>query len=174
MQCIYIVIKTVKRVKYLESLIWREPSKRIKRQLHIAFWMVRFRKIRNRLREVAESTFTERLLLILPFFIMSLDLYLFIHALSLRDVYVIVPVLILLAFSIMEILVTLEEVHERAMEHKKYRDLEAKVRKAIGRAANNVTVRSLMNHILEEHPELRDHEKALYHVICQILAENKE
>jgi len=136
--------------------------------------MVRFRRIRNRLREIGESTTTERLLLILPFFIMSLDLYLFIHALSLRDIYVIVPVLILLAFSLMEIFVTLEEIHERALEHMKYKNLEAKVRKAMSKAKSRVTVRSLMNHILEEHPELKDHEKALYHVICQILAENKE
>jgi len=136
--------------------------------------MVRFRRIRNRLREIAESTTTERLLLILPFFIMSLDLYLFIHALSLRDIYVIIPVLILLAFSLMEIVVTLEEIHERALEHIKYKNLEAKVRKAMKKAKSGVTVRSLMNHILEEHPELKDHEKALYHVICQILAENKE
>ena len=74
----------------------------------------------------------------------------------------------------MEILVTLEEIHERAVEHIKYRDLETKVRKAMRRAKSKVTVRSLMNHILEEHPELKDHEKALYHVICQILAENKD
>lgn len=136
--------------------------------------MVRFRRIRNRLRELGESTTTERLLLIFPFFIMFLDFYLFIHALSLGDIYVIVPVLILLAFSIMEIFVTLEEIHERAIEHIKYKDLEAKVRKAMKKAKSKVTVRSLMNHILEEHPELKDHEKALYHVICQILAENKD
>lgn len=136
--------------------------------------MVRFRKIRNRLREIVESTITERILLILPFFITFLDIYLFIHAVSLGDMHVIVPVLILLAFSLMEIVVTLEEIHERALEHIKYKNLEAKVRKAMKKAKSGVTVRSLMNHILEEHPELKDHEKALYHVICQILAENKE
>ena len=134
-------------------------------------WMVRFRRIRNRLKEITESTTTERILLILPFFILLLDLYLFIHAIYLRDIYVIIPVMILLVFSLMEILVTLEEIHERALEHLKYRDMERKVRRAMGKARSKVTVRSLLNHLLEEHPELKDHEKTLYHVICQILSE---
>ena len=132
--------------------------------------MVRFRRQKRWLKELAESTTTERILLILPFFILSLDLYLLLHALSLGDMYIIVPVLILFAFSVVEIVVTLDEIHERAVELLRYKKLETKVRKAMEKKSSRVTVRSLLNDILEEHPELRDHEKSLYHVICQILA----
>lgn len=133
--------------------------------------MVRFRKLRKWLRELTESTTTERILLALPFFILSLDLYLLLHALSIGDMHIIIPVLILFVFSVAEIVVTLDEIHERATELLRYKRLEAKVRKAMEKTKDRLTVRTLLNHILEEHPELRKHEKSLYHVICQILSE---
>jgi len=134
--------------------------------------MVRFRRLRRWLGELAESTTTERILLILPFFILSLDLYLLLHAFSIGDTSIIIPAFILSILSVAEIIVTLDEIHERAMEMLKQRRIKAKVRKVMNKT-DKVTVRGLLNQVLEEHPELKSHEKSLYHVICQLLSEEE-
>jgi len=76
--------------------------------------MVRFRWLRKRLKEISESTKIEKILLILPFFILCLDSYLLLHALNLHDMYILIPVIILFIFSVAEIFVAIDEIHQKA------------------------------------------------------------
>jgi len=76
--------------------------------------MVRFRWLKKRLKEISESTKIEKILLILPFFILCLDSYLLLHALAMNNLYIIIPAIVLFIFSAAEIVVAVDEIHQKA------------------------------------------------------------
>ncbi|MCD6468750.1 MAG: hypothetical protein J7L32_05535 [Thermoplasmata archaeon] len=135
--------------------------------------MPRYRWLKKRLKEISESTSVEKTLLILPFFILFLDLYLLTHAVYIRDIYVIIPALILFIFSLAEIIVAFDEMHERTVENILDRRLASKVRSIIRESNEKLTVKNVMRNSLEKYPELEKHKKRLYHLVCQILPEYK-
>jgi len=135
--------------------------------------MVRFRWLRKRLKEISESTKIEKILLILPFFILCLDSYLLLHALNLHDMYILIPVIILFIFSVAEIFVAIDEIHERTMQLKQNRQILYKVRKTVERTKEKPTVKEIMNLVLETYPELKNQKRQLYHAVCQVLSEKK-
>ncbi|MCD6237390.1 MAG: hypothetical protein J7K13_05505 [Thermoplasmata archaeon] len=135
--------------------------------------MVRFRWLRKRFKEISESTSVEKALLILPFFILFLDSYLLVHALTLNDFYIIIPVIVLFIFSTAEIVVAIDEIHERTLENRQKKRLLSKVRKTIEKTEEKPTVKQVMGLLLETYPELKNQRRQLYHAVCQVLSEKK-
>ncbi len=133
--------------------------------------MVRFRWLRNRLKELSQSTFIERVLLVFPFFILVLDLYMLHHAMSIGDQKIIVPATLLFIFSVMEIIVAFDEIHEHVIETLSDKKISKKVRSVVKGSKHNMTVKRAMELSLEKYPELRKYRRKLYHVICQVLSE---
>ncbi|RLF26377.1 MAG: hypothetical protein DRN01_04850 [Thermoplasmata archaeon] len=76
--------------------------------------MPRYRWLKKRLKEISESTSVEKALLILPFFILFLDSYMLIHALAMNNLYIIIPAIVLFIFSAAEIVVAVDEIHQKA------------------------------------------------------------
>ncbi|HDO19296.1 MAG TPA: hypothetical protein ENG74_01070 [Thermoplasmatales archaeon] len=136
--------------------------------------MVRYRWFRSWLKEIVESTFVEKVLLMLPFVILVLDLYMLNHALHVNDVYVIMPATLLFIFSVAEIVVALDEIHEHAKESILSRKISSRVRSLIKNSNEKLTVKRVMALSLEKYPELKKYRKQLYHIVCQTLAERRK
>ncbi len=136
--------------------------------------MVRFRWLRNRLKELSQSTFIERILLVFPFFILVLDLYMLHHALGVGDCKIIIPAILLFIFSVAEIIVAFDEIHEHILNTLSDKKISRKVKSVIKDSKHNMTVKKAMELSLEKYPELKKYRRKLYHVICQVLSEEMD
>ena len=134
--------------------------------------MPRYRWLRKRLIEITESSTVEKVLFVLPLFILALDLYMLNHAVSIRDINVIIPALILFIFSVIEILVAIDEIRERTLSNSLNKNLESKIKSVIRKSVDELTVKSIMEKTIEKYPELKGHKSELYHIVCQILSKD--
>ena len=76
------------------------------------FQMPRSGRLRNYIKEIAESPRFEKLSFIPPFLILIVELILLEHAIRIQVTYVIELTLVILALSIIEIIFVAEEIHE--------------------------------------------------------------
>ena len=95
------------------------------------------------------------------------------HALRCGDADIIIAAMILFILSLLEIVVTFDEIHERTVESAVNRKISHRVKNLVKNSDENLTVKRAMEISLEKYPELRKYRKKLYHVICQVLSEKE-
>ncbi|HDM24977.1 MAG TPA: hypothetical protein ENG24_00035, partial [Thermoplasmatales archaeon] len=76
--------------------------------------MARYSKLRKFLTEIAGSPLIEKISLILPFIILGIDIHILQYSLFRKDFEIVLPATILLALSIIEIIVVIDEIHVTA------------------------------------------------------------
>ena len=129
--------------------------------------MVRYSKLRKFLTEIAGSPVVEKISLILPFIILGIDIHILQYSLFRKDFEIILPATILLALSIVEIIVVIDEIHVTARKMNMERELTIKLEKFIFDNPK-LNVKEIVNKFVEKHPEYKDLRKDIYHITCQI------
>ncbi|RKX44629.1 MAG: hypothetical protein DRP38_09170, partial [Thermotogae bacterium] len=119
-------------------------------------------------------TFIEWFLLFFPFFILVLDLYMLHHALGVGDCKIIIPAILLFIFSVAEIIVAFDEIHEHILNTLSDKKISRKVKSVIKDSKHNMTVKKAMELSLEKYPELKKYRRKLCHVISQVLSEEMD
>ena len=129
--------------------------------------MARYSKLRKFLTEIAGSPLIEKISLILPFIILGIDIHILQYSLFRKDFEIILPATILLALSIIEIIVVIDEIHVTARKMNMERELTIKLEKFIFDNPK-LNVKEIVNKFVEKHPEYKDLRKDIYHITCQI------
>jgi len=129
--------------------------------------MVRYSKLRKFLTEIAGSPVVEKISLILPFIILGIDVHILQYSLFRKDFEIVLPATILLALSIIEIIVVIDEIHVTARKMNMERELTIKLEKFIFDNPK-LNVKEIVNKFVEKHPEYKDLRKDIYHITCQI------
>ena len=129
--------------------------------------MARYSKLRKFLTEIAGSPLVEKISLILPFIILGIDIHILQYSLFRKDFEIVLPATILLALSIVEIIVVIDEIHVTARKMNMERELTIKLEKFIFDNPK-LNVKEVVNKFMEKHPEYKDLRKDIYHITCQI------
>jgi len=129
--------------------------------------MARYSKLRKFLTEIAGSPLVEKISLILPFIILGIDVHILQYSLFRKDFEIVLPATILLALSIVEIIVVIDEIHVTARKMNMERELTIKLEKFIFDNPR-LNVKEVVNKFVEKHPEYKDLRKDIYHITCQI------
>ena len=129
--------------------------------------MARYSKLRKFLTEIAGSPLVEKISLILPFIILGIDVHILQYSLFRKDFEIVLPATILLALSIVEIIVVIDEIHVTARKMNMERELTIKLEKFIFDNPK-LNVKEVVNKFVEKHPEYKDLRKDIYHITCQI------
>ncbi|HEC72116.1 MAG TPA: hypothetical protein ENI36_00765 [Thermoplasmatales archaeon] len=129
--------------------------------------MARYSKLRKFLTEIAGSPLVEKISLILPFIILGIDIHILQYSLFRKDFEIVLPATILLALSIVEIIVVIDEIHVTARKMNMERELTIKLEKFIFDNPK-LNVKEIVNKFVEKHPEYKDLRKDIYHITCQI------
>ena len=129
--------------------------------------MARYSKLRKFLTEIAGSPSIEKISLILPFIILGIDIHILQYSLFRKDFEIVLPATILLALSIIEIIVVIDEIHVTARKMNMERELTIKLEKFIFDNPK-LNVKEVVNKFMEKHPEYKDLRKDIYHITCQI------
>ena len=129
--------------------------------------MARYSRLRKFLTEIAGSPLIEKISLILPFIILGIDIHILQYSLFRKDFEIVLPATILLALSIVEIIVVIDEIHVTARKMNMERELTIKLEKFIFDNPK-LNVKEIVNKFVEKHPEYKDLRKDIYHITCQI------
>jgi len=129
--------------------------------------MARYSKLRKFLTEIAGSPSIEKISLILPFIILGIDIHILQYSLFRKDFEIVLPATILLALSIIEIIVVIDEIHVTARKMNMERELTIRLEKFIFDNPK-LNVKEVVNKFMEKHPEYKDLRKDIYHITCQI------
>jgi len=129
--------------------------------------MARYSKLRKFLTEIAGSPLIEKISLILPFIILGIDIHILQYSLFRKDFEIVLPATILLALSIIEIIVVIDEIHVTARKMNMERELTIRLEKFIFDNPK-LNVKEVVNKFMEKHPEYKDLRKDIYHITCQI------
>ena len=135
--------------------------------------MPRCGRLRSFIQEYAESPRLEKASFIPPFLILIIEIILIIHAIGLKEMYVIALTAILLIISSIEIILVSAEIHANYQKDSFDRILTIRLDDYIlERREKNVKI--IVNDFIEEHPEYSSHRGEIYHTACQILETHRE
>ena len=135
--------------------------------------MPRSGRLRNYIKEIAESQTVEKLSFFPPFLILLVEIILLIHAFQIQVLYVIQLTIILVVLSVIEIILVMTEMHEHYKQTNFDRILTIKLDDFIlDHKFKNVKV--VCNKFLDEHTEYCNERNEVYHIACQILETHKE
>ena len=135
--------------------------------------MPRCGRLRNFIREFNESPRAERTSYFLPYFILTIEVILIIHALTLQEVFVILLTGILVVISLVEITLVSREIHERRQCNTFERILTIKLDDfIIDQREKNV--KRLVEKFIEMYPEYLKHRTETYRIACQIMETHRE
>jgi len=135
--------------------------------------MVRVGRVRNFIREFAESAMIEKFSFILPFFVIVIDIILIEHAVRIREPYIIVLTSILFLLSLIEIIVVLDEIHKHYQESSFERVLTIRLDDFIIKRKNK-NVKILVEEFIKLYPTYKNHRNEIYHIACQIMETHKK
>jgi len=124
---------------------------------------------RTLLRELFGTTRWEKLVLLLPFVVLIVDMDIFYYALINKEPSIIISSGFVLTLSIVEIIAALGEINERLSHVKKYSSLESMVTKVVTQFNHEPTVRQVVEKISSEYPGERFSRYELYPVVCDVL-----
>jgi hypothetical protein len=135
--------------------------------------MPRSGRLRNYIKEVAESPRIEKLSFIPPFLVLIVELILLQHAISIQVLYVIELTLVLIALSIIEIIFVAEEIHDHYKRTIFDRILTIRLDDFITERREK-NVKHLVEEFIETYPKYSHHRSGIYHIACQIMETHKE
>ena len=135
--------------------------------------MARVGRLRNLLKEVAESPSIEKLSFTLPFIVIVVDVILIEHAIRINEPYIIALTTILFFLSLFEIAVVLSEIHERNQKSSFERILTIKLDDFILQRKKK-NVKKLVEDFIKIYPQYKSHRTEIYHIACQIMETHKE
>jgi len=135
--------------------------------------MPRCSRLRCFIREYGESSKAERLSFIPPFMILTIEIILIYHAVTLNEAFVIVLTSILLSISIIEIIFVSSEIHERYLKRNFDKVLTIKLDDFINEKGGK-NVKKFVTDFIELYPEYEAHRNEIYRTACKILETHKE
>lgn len=131
---------------------------------------MRHRLARNLLGEAIGTTKWEKLVLVLPFIVLILDMHIFHYSMVNKlQASIIISSGFVLALSIVEIIAALGEINEHLSHAKKYSSLESMVTKVVTQFNHEPTVRQVVEKMSSEYPGERFSRYELYPVVCDVL-----
>lgn len=125
--------------------------------------------VKTLFREWLGATTWEKLVLILPFIVLILDLHIFLFALDHQEMALIMSSGFVLVLSTLEIIAALEEIHEHMVYARKFSSLEKKVADTIRKFPVRPTVGQVIEKMLRDHPQEDLNRYDLYPVVCEVL-----
>jgi len=132
--------------------------------------MVRYGRLRRFLSEIAGSPLVEKVSLILPFVILGIDFHILNYSLHRMDFEIVLPAVILLVLSLIEIVVVVDEIHVTALKMSRERELTIKLEKFVLENPE-LNVKDVVNRFIKKHPEYKELRRDIYHLVCQIFEE---
>lgn len=134
--------------------------------------MPRCGRIRSFLREYKESPRVEKLSFLVPFIILVIEIVLLAHAITLREIYVILLTSILAAVSITEIILVTLEIHEEHLRRNFDKILAIKVDDFVIDSKEK-SVKKIVEGFITRYPEYKHNRDEIYHTACQVLETHK-
>jgi len=135
--------------------------------------MPRCGRLRSFIREYNESRRNDRISFLLPFFVLSIEIILLYHAITIIEGYVIVLTSLLLTLSIIEITLVSREAHKRYQQINFDRILTIRLDDFITKTRIK-NVKIIVEDFIEQYPEYKKHRSQIYRTSCQILETHKE
>jgi hypothetical protein len=130
--------------------------------------MPRCGRTRQYLNDIAESQRFEKISFVLPFIILIMEIILLLHAISLKEGYVIVLTMFLLVVSIAELLFVLQEIHEHQQLNNIERELTIRLDDFIlEKGLTNVS--TVVEDFLGKNDKYCKKRNTVYHIACQIM-----
>lgn len=136
--------------------------------------MVRIGRLRSFIREIAESPRIEKISLVLPFFVISIDILLIEHAIRINESYIILFTSLLFILSVLEVGVVIREIHGHYQQSSFERLLTIKLDDFILERKKQTNVKMLVEAFLEENPNYESFRNEAYHITCQIIETHKK
>lgn len=129
--------------------------------------------IRRYLREIAESPRAEKIAFIPPVLILLIEGVLLLHALDIKEGYVIFLTSFLLVVSIIELFLILSEMHEHRKQTTFERELAIRLDDfIIEHHMNNVS--AVVEDFINEFEEYAGNRTMIYHIACQVIQTHKQ
>ena len=129
--------------------------------------------IRRYCREIANSPKREQVAYIPPFLILTAELILLLHALELKEGFVIFLTSFLLIVSLIELFLILREMHQHRCQTTYERELTIRLDDfIIERHMDNVS--RIVEDFINEYDEYKDNRTTIYHIACQIMHTHKQ
>ena len=135
--------------------------------------MPRSKRLRNFINEYNESPKTEKMSFIPPFFILTLEFILIIHAIFYGNLFVIIITSILVIISLIEIIFVSAEIHEHYQRTNFDREMTIRLDDFIIEK-NEKNVKKIVEEFIHKNFHYETHRNEIYHVACQIMATHKE
>lgn len=135
--------------------------------------MVRFGRLRNFIRELAESPLIEKISFILPFFVIIIDLILMEHAIRINAHYIIALTTLLFFLSLIEIVVVIRDIHG----HRQHNVFEQKLTIKLDDFVllqKEKNVKKIVEDFIDMHSEYKNKRSEIYHIACQIMETHRE
>jgi hypothetical protein len=135
--------------------------------------MVRFNKLRNFLKEFAESPKIEKITFLLPFLVIIVDIILIEHAIRINEYYIIVLTTLLFILSILEIIVVVREIHYHRKDLLFEETLTITLDDFIiaGRKKNVIET---VQEFIDLYPQYKNYRNKVYHITCDIMNMHKK
>lgn len=135
--------------------------------------MPRSGRLRNFISEYKKSPEISRMSFIPPFFILTVEIVLLYHAITLNEFFVILLTSILLIISVLETVLVSIEIHEEFVRSNYDRNLTIKLDDFIIETKEK-GVKKIVENFIEKYPEYGPNRNDVYHTTCQILETHKK
>ena len=135
--------------------------------------MPRSGRLRTFIREYKESPRLEKASFIPPFFILSLEVILIIHAVIVQEIYVIILTSFLLIISIIEMVLVSLEIHGHYIRINFDKLLTIRLDDFI-REKKEKNVREIVEDFIDKYPAYQAHRNEIYHTTCQVLETHRK
>jgi hypothetical protein len=135
--------------------------------------MPRSGRLRTFISEYKESPRLEKASFIPPFLILALEVILIIHAISVREIYVIIITSILLVISLIEIILVSLEIHEHYKRINFDKILTIRLDDYILEKKEK-NVKKIVSEFIDKYPNYNLNRNEIYHTTCQILETHKK
>ena len=135
--------------------------------------MVRLGRLRFFIEELAESPAIEKVSLILPFFVIIVDIILMYHAIRINAHFIIALTTLLFFLSLLEIVVVVREIHG----HHQYSVFEQKLTIKLDDFVlqqKEKNVKRIVEDFIDMHSEYKNKRSEIYHIACQIMETHRE
>jgi hypothetical protein len=135
--------------------------------------MPRSNRLRYFIKEYSESSRTDKLSFIPPFFILALEIILIYHAICFYDTFIILLTLTLVFISLIEIILVGKEIHEHYQRNVFDREMTIRLDDFI-LEKNEKNVQKIVEEFIQKNPSYITYRNEIYHIACQIMETHKE
>ncbi|NIA10247.1 MAG: hypothetical protein GWP10_11115 [Nitrospiraceae bacterium] len=132
---------------------------------------MRHRLSRILLSRAVATTKWEKVVLVLPFVVLIVDMDIFYYAITNKATSIILSSGFVLALSIIEIFAAIGEIQEHITHNKRDSVIEERVSDVVKKFSSEPTVRQVMEKIDSDYPEEKFSRYELYPVVCDVLNE---